>query len=235
MDVFPGAGSRALGVRPRTPKCGYNHTKAAGRTWRRMDGTADSSIEKPEDVNFILGQSHFIKTVEDLHEVLVGTVPGIKFGVAFCEASGKCLVRWTGTDEAMIELAKKNALRIGAGHSFIVFLGSGVLSGQRAERNQVGAGSSPRISAQRPIRRRSSWRRRSRDAASLALSMVPRRGAWKKKPTSSGARNCCARSATSSEQVRGRAWAGNGPPRRKLRHEAASSWLPCSQASLSAD
>jgi len=82
-------------------------------------------IEKPEDINFILGQSHFIKTVEDIHEVLVGGVPGIKFGLAFCEASGKCLVRWTGTDDEMIELAKKNALAVGAGHSFILFLGQG--------------------------------------------------------------------------------------------------------------
>jgi adenosine/AMP kinase len=82
-------------------------------------------IEKPEPVNFILGQSHFIKTVEDVHEALVNAVPGIKFGVAFCEASGKCLVRWSGTDEAMIELSKKNALAIGAGHSFIVFLAEG--------------------------------------------------------------------------------------------------------------
>jgi uncharacterized protein len=82
-------------------------------------------IEKPEDINFILGQSHFIKTVEDIHETLVGSVPGIKFGLAFCEASGKCLVRWTGTDNEMIELAKKNALAIGAGHSFILFLGPG--------------------------------------------------------------------------------------------------------------
>jgi adenosine/AMP kinase len=82
-------------------------------------------IEKPEDTNFILGQTHFIKTVDDVHEALVGAVPGIKFGVAFCEASGKCLVRWSGTDEAMIELAKKNAAAIGAGHSFIVFLGAG--------------------------------------------------------------------------------------------------------------
>jgi adenosine/AMP kinase len=82
-------------------------------------------IEKPEVANFILGQSHFIKTVEDIHETLVGSVPGIKFGLAFCEASGKCLVRWSGTDEAMIELAKKNALAIGAGHSFILFLGEG--------------------------------------------------------------------------------------------------------------
>ena len=82
-------------------------------------------IEKPEEINFILGQTHFIKSVEDLHEALVTAVPGIKFGLAFCEASGKCLVRWSGTDEAMIELAKRNAQAIGAGHSFIIFLGSG--------------------------------------------------------------------------------------------------------------
>jgi len=82
-------------------------------------------IEKPEEINFILGQSHFIKTVEDVHEAMVSTVPGIKFGVAFCEASGKCLVRWSGTDETMIDLARKNALAIGAGHSFIVFLDNG--------------------------------------------------------------------------------------------------------------
>jgi uncharacterized protein len=82
-------------------------------------------IDKPETINFILGQSHFIKTVEDIHEALVNSVPGIKFGLAFCEASGKCLIRWTGTDDAMIELAKKNASAIGAGHSFILFLGEG--------------------------------------------------------------------------------------------------------------
>jgi len=82
-------------------------------------------IEKPETINFILGQSHFIKTVEDIHETLVTAVPGIKFGLAFCEASGKCLIRWTGTDPEMIELAKRNAEVIGAGHSFILFLGEG--------------------------------------------------------------------------------------------------------------
>jgi adenosine/AMP kinase len=83
------------------------------------------SIEKPEAVNFILGQSHFIKSVEDLHEAMVNAVPGIRFGLAFCEASGACLVRWTGTDEAMIELAKKNAMALSAGHSFIIFLAEG--------------------------------------------------------------------------------------------------------------
>jgi adenosine/AMP kinase len=83
------------------------------------------AIEKPESINFILGQSHFIKTVEDVHEALVNSVPGIKFGVAFCEASGKCLIRWSGTDEAMLDLARKNALAIAAGHSFIIFLGDG--------------------------------------------------------------------------------------------------------------
>jgi len=82
-------------------------------------------IDKPETTNFILGQTHFIKTVEDVHEALVGAVPGIKFGLAFCEASGACLVRCSGTDAAMLELAKKNALALGAGHSFIVFLGDG--------------------------------------------------------------------------------------------------------------
>src|SRR5512134_3393528 len=82
-------------------------------------------IEKPEAINFILGQTQFIKSVEDLHETLVQAVPGIKFGLAFCEASGKCLVRWSGTDPSLIELAQVNAERIGAGHSFILFLGEG--------------------------------------------------------------------------------------------------------------
>ncbi len=82
-------------------------------------------IQKPDDVNFILGMSHFIKTVEDIHEALVNTVPGIRFGLAFCESSGPALVRCSGTDEAMIELAKQNALAIGAGHSFLIFLAPG--------------------------------------------------------------------------------------------------------------
>jgi adenosine/AMP kinase len=82
-------------------------------------------IDKPEAVNFILGQSHFIKTVEDLHEVLVSTVPSIKFGLAFCESSGPALVRASGTDEELVELAKQNALALSAGHSFIIFLGEG--------------------------------------------------------------------------------------------------------------
>lgn len=82
-------------------------------------------IENPNELNFILGQSHFIKTVEDLHEALVTAVPGIKFGLAFCEASGYTLVRASGNDPALIELAKKNAFALGAGHSFIVFLGAG--------------------------------------------------------------------------------------------------------------
>src|SRR5208337_1988896 len=82
-------------------------------------------IEKPDDTNFILGQTHFIKSVEDIHEALVGAVPGIRFGLAFCEASGKCFVRWSGTDPAMTELARQNASAIGAGHSFILFLADG--------------------------------------------------------------------------------------------------------------
>ena len=82
-------------------------------------------IVKPDAANFIFGQSHFIKTVEDIHEALVGAVPGIRFGLAFCEASGNCLVRCSGTDDAMLELASRNAQAIGAGHSFIIFLGEG--------------------------------------------------------------------------------------------------------------
>lgn len=79
-------------------------------------------IEKPEDVNMILGQSHFIKTVEDIHETMVTSVPGARFGLAFCESSGACLVRASGTDEELVELAKKNAFALSAGHAFIVFM-----------------------------------------------------------------------------------------------------------------
>lgn len=82
-------------------------------------------IDKPDTINFILGQSHFIKTVEDIHEALIGTVPGIKFGLAFCESSGPALARITGNDRELIELAKKNAMALSAGHSFILFLGNG--------------------------------------------------------------------------------------------------------------
>jgi adenosine/AMP kinase len=80
------------------------------------------SIQKPDQVNLILGQAHFIKTVEDLHEALVTAVPGIAFGLAFCESSGPCLVRWSGTDQELVELARNNAQAIGAGHSFLIFL-----------------------------------------------------------------------------------------------------------------
>ena len=82
------------------------------------------ALEKPESVNVILGQAHFIKTVEDLHEALVGAVPGIQFGLAFCEASGPCLVRHSGTAPELIELATKNAMALAAGHSFLIFLGN---------------------------------------------------------------------------------------------------------------
>ena len=80
------------------------------------------AIQNPDNLNMILGQSHFIKTVEDIYEAMVSTVPMAKFGVAFCEASDVCLVRHTGTDDEMLELAKTNALALAAGHSFIVFM-----------------------------------------------------------------------------------------------------------------
>ena len=79
-------------------------------------------IENPDSANFILGMSHFIKTVEDIYEAMVSTVPMAKFGLAFCEASDVCLVRHTGTEGEMIELAHKNAFALSAGHSFIIFM-----------------------------------------------------------------------------------------------------------------
>ena len=83
------------------------------------------TIEKPADMNFILGHSHFIKTVEDLYEAIVQTAPAMKFGIAFCEASGPALVRYVGNDVKLVELAQKNAMALAAGHSFIIFMESG--------------------------------------------------------------------------------------------------------------
>jgi adenosine/AMP kinase len=83
------------------------------------------SVEKPADMNFILGHAHFIKTVEDVYEAIVQTNPAMKFGVAFCEASGPCLVRFAGNDDRLTELARRNALALSAGHTFIVFMEQG--------------------------------------------------------------------------------------------------------------
>lgn len=82
-------------------------------------------IDKPEATNLILGQSHFIKTVEDIHEAIVQTAPQMKFGLGFCESSGPALLRWTGNDDALIELAKKNALALSCGHCFLLFMENG--------------------------------------------------------------------------------------------------------------
>jgi len=79
-------------------------------------------IDVPSGANLILGQSHFIKTVEDLYEAIVNTVPGAKFGIAFCEASGPCLVRCEGSDPELKKSAAENALKVGSGHSFLIFL-----------------------------------------------------------------------------------------------------------------
>jgi uncharacterized protein len=81
-------------------------------------------VRKPADTNVIIGQAHFIKTVEDLYEALVQAVPGIKFGAAFCEASGPCLIRHTGTDAELEQSAIESAQAIGAGHSFVIMLGN---------------------------------------------------------------------------------------------------------------
>jgi adenosine/AMP kinase len=82
-------------------------------------------VEKPADMNFVLGQAHFIKTVDDIYEAIVQSNPAMKFGVAFCEASGPALVRSAGNDPALVALAEKNALAIGAGHSFLIFMQGG--------------------------------------------------------------------------------------------------------------
>jgi hypothetical protein len=82
-------------------------------------------IDKPAEMNFLLGHAHFIKTVEDLYETIVQTNPAMKFGLAFCEASGPCLVRAAGNEDRLVELAKKNALALAAGHTFIVFMEQG--------------------------------------------------------------------------------------------------------------
>lgn len=83
------------------------------------------SIDKPEDMNMILGQAHFIKTVEDLHEVLASSVPGLRFGIAFCEASGPCLVRSSGNNERLTEMARRNAHTLATGHAFIILMEEG--------------------------------------------------------------------------------------------------------------
>lgn len=83
------------------------------------------ALEKPQEVNVILGQAHFIKTVEDLHEALVGVSPSLRFGLAFCEASGPRLVRRSGNDNELVDLATRNALVIAAGHCFVIFLREG--------------------------------------------------------------------------------------------------------------
>ncbi|MBM2846684.1 MAG: hypothetical protein HW407_1996 [Bacteroidetes bacterium] len=82
-------------------------------------------IEKPDDMNFIMGHAHFIKTVEDLYEAIVQTNPSMKFGIAFCEASGPALVRFAGNDPTLIDLAQKNALALAAGHTFLIFMDHG--------------------------------------------------------------------------------------------------------------
>ncbi|HEX6230168.1 MAG TPA: adenosine-specific kinase [Actinomycetota bacterium] len=82
-------------------------------------------FDKPEDLNVIVGQTHFIKSVEDLHEACVNAVPGLKFGIAFCEASGPCLVRWTGNDQELIDVSVRNAQAIAAGHVFVIAVRDG--------------------------------------------------------------------------------------------------------------
>jgi adenosine/AMP kinase len=87
--------------------------------------TSIVSIDKPEDTNMILGQTHFIKTVEDLHEAMAAAAPGLRFGIGFCEASGPCLVRYSGNDDDLVSLARENARELAAGHAFIILMDGG--------------------------------------------------------------------------------------------------------------
>ena len=153
-------------------------------------------IVKPDAANFIFGQSHFIKTVEDLHEALVGAVPGICFGLAFCEASGKRLVRCSGNDEAAIALARNNALAIGAGHTFLIFLGDGffpvnVLAAVRAVPEVCRIYCATANPTQVIVAQTSSA------AACSAWWMAPRRWVSKPTPTLRGGKTCCEVWATS--------------------------------------
>lgn len=96
--------------------------------WKQMEAEMNiftEKVNKPEEINFIFGQAHFIKTVEDIHEMMANFAPQAKFGLAFNEASGPRLVRYTGNDKSMIALAKENALRVATGHTFFLFLGEG--------------------------------------------------------------------------------------------------------------
>ena len=118
-----------------TPLCSGTQQGLASQAMRGNSGTSPLvrlameleciPIEKPDDVNLILGQSHFIKTVDDVYEALAGSSPSLRFGLAFCESSGPCLVRRAGNDDELVALAVENALAVGAGHSFVVFLRDG--------------------------------------------------------------------------------------------------------------
>ena len=156
-------------------------------------------IDKPEATNFILGQTHFIKSVEDIHEALVNAVPGIKFGLGFCEASGKCLVRCSGTDAAMVELARKNAAALGAGHCFIVFLGDGYYPINVLNAIKTGPGGLPHLLRDRQSGRGDRGRDRPGTRTARRHRRVLAEGGRGRRATSRGARTCCGRSATSCD------------------------------------
>lgn len=155
------------------------------------------AVEKPEELNLILGQAHFVKTVEDLYETLAGSSPHLRFGLAFCESSGPMLVRRAGNDEELVELAVRNALAIGAGHSFVVFLREGhpvnVLNQVKAVPEvcrvycatanpvEVVVGETPQ------------------GRAILGVATAGRPAASRAKTTCPRAASCCGRSAASSE------------------------------------
>ena len=155
------------------------------------------AVTKDEDMNVIIGQTHFIKSVEDIYEAVVNAVPGVKFGLAFNEASGVSLVRCAGTDDHLTALARSNALAIGAGHIFVLLLGNGYPStcSMLSRRCRRCARSSPR----RRTRSRSSSQMTKPAAVSWASSTAKSRGVWRVKVTQGTERRYCDGSATNSE------------------------------------
>jgi Adenosine specific kinase len=178
-------------------------------------------VVRPEDANVIIGQAHFIKTVEDLHEALAGTSPHLRFGLAFCEASAARLVRRSGNDDELVSLATANAQQIGAGHSFVVLLRHGfpinVMNRSRRFRRYA------RSSARPPTPSQSSSPSPATAAGSRASSTAHRQSASRPRPTWPPATACCARSATSSDLVvhtRWRRQGGTGKARAPQDHQA---------------
>ena len=157
------------------------------------------AIRKPDEVNLILGQSHFIKTVEDLHEALVNSVPWIRFGLAFCESSGPALVRWSGTDDELTDLARTTMVEMGAGHAFLILLRNAfplnVLPAVRAVPEVCGI----YCATANPVEVVLAETEQGRGILGASMVFEPRESSLTS--TSASARRCCVTSDTSSAEL----------------------------------